>query len=549
MKKRLANWACNAAILTFISFLPSPVHAARILYSVSRDDDFLRVVDPSTGDTVSSVQITLAGKIVSFGNGLATHPLTGQLFALLTLSGQSGRQLVTINPATGVATSIGNTGDQFAGLAFNSSGTLFAVIGDKKNSTGAGLPAETLFILNTTNAAPTQVLVLGHGNDGEAIAFNPTDGLIYHASGNDTGGDGCVPFNPAICVEIFESVNPNTLAVTNIPLSGNYIPRTENYLEVAALTHFAGNVLLLADLNLYEITTTGVVTLVGSLDHVAKGLAFVYGLAPKLPNDFDADADGKSDIGIYRDGSWFVLRSSDGKMTAMGWGGLPQDVPVPADYDGDGKVDIAVYRDGTWFIERSSDGGMTTIGWGGLAQDIVVPADYDGDGKVDIAVYRDGTWLIKRSSDGGMTTVSWGGLPQDIPVPADYDGDGKVDIAVYRDGTWFIKRSSDGGMTTVGWGGLAQDIVVPGDYDGDRKADVAVYRNGAWFILRSSDGGQTSLGWGGLPQDIPVPADYDGDGKTDIAVYRNGLWFIRRSSDGVQTTVDWGGLHQDVPLN
>ena len=83
--------------------------------------------------------------------------------------------------------------------------------------------------LNTSNAAPTQVLVLGRGNDGEAIGFNPNDGLIYHASGNDTGGDGCAPFNPSICVEIFESINPNTLAVTNIPLSGDYAPLSDNY--------------------------------------------------------------------------------------------------------------------------------------------------------------------------------------------------------------------------------------------------------------------------------------------------------------------------------
>jgi hypothetical protein len=72
-------------------------------------------------------------------------------------------------------------------------------------------------------------------------------------------------------------VNPNTLAVTNIPLSGAYAPFTEEYSEVLALTHLSGNVLLLADIdqNLYQITTTGVVTLVGTMDHVVKGVAFV----------------------------------------------------------------------------------------------------------------------------------------------------------------------------------------------------------------------------------------------------------------------------------
>ena len=536
MRKRLTACACLITIgLTLLTVLPA--YARHVLYSISRDDSLLRVVDPSTGETISSVPITLAGRIVSSGNGLATHPVTGKLFALLTLVGQPGRQLVTINPATGVATSIGNTGDQFAGLAFNSNGILFAVVGDKKNQTVGGLPPETLFTLNTSNATPTQMLILGGGNDGEAIGFNPNDGLIYHASGNDTVGNGCP--SSSSCVEIFESVNPITLTVTNIPISGNYAPFTDNYFEVAALTHVSGNVLLLADIdqNLYKITTAGVVTFVGSMDHVSKGLAFV----PKPPDDFDAD--GKADIGIYRNGSWYILRSSDGLVILVDWG-IAQDIPVPADYDGDGKTDIAVYRNGDWFILRSSDGGMTSLGWG-IAQDIPVPADYDGDGKTDIAVYRNGDWFILRSSDGGMTSLGWG-IAQDIPVPADYDGDGKTDIAVYRNGDWFILRSSDGGMTSLGWG-IARDIPVPADYDGDGKTDIAVYRNGDWFILRSSDGGMTSLGWG-IAQDIPVPADYDGDGKTDIAVYRVGTWYILRSSDGVQIAVGWGAVG-DIPVN
>jgi hypothetical protein len=100
------------------------------------------------------------------------------------------------------------------------------------------------------------------------------------------------------------------------------------------------------------------------MDHVAKGLAFIS----KPSQNFDTDGDGKNDIGVYWGGGWFILRSSDGGVTSVGWG-IAQDIPVPGDYDGDGKTDIAVYRDGDWFIHRSSDGRRTLVGWG-IAQDI-----------------------------------------------------------------------------------------------------------------------------------------------------------------------------------
>jgi hypothetical protein len=90
---------------------------------------------------------------------------------------------------------------------------------------------------------------------------------------------------------------------------------------------------------------------------------------PHLPRSVDFDGDGISDIGVYRNGEWFILRSS-GVGQIVAWGGAPQDIPVPADYDGDGKTDIALYRDGTWFIKRSSDNLEPVVVWGGAPQDI-----------------------------------------------------------------------------------------------------------------------------------------------------------------------------------
>lgn len=175
----------------------------------------------------------------------------------------------------------------------------------------------------------------------------------------------------------------------------------------------------------------------------------------------DFDGDGASDIGIYRDGAWSIIRSLDGGVTNFGWGG-PSWIPVAADYDGDGITDIAVYNaNGLWSIVRSSDGGNILIGWSGAAGDIPVPADYDGDGKADLAVYNNASagWSIIRSSDRGLTYRVWGG-PSWEPVVADYDGDGKADITVYNptNGLWSIVRSSDGANTLVGLGGGAQDI-------------------------------------------------------------------------------------------
>jgi parallel beta-helix repeat protein len=107
-----------------------------------------------------------------------------------------------------------------------------------------------------TTAAPTLVRALGRGDSGETITFNSNNGRIYHASGLNT--------------PIFESFVPPSGAITDIPVSGF------EYFEATALTFsLADGLFLMADLdlNFMRVTTGGVVTFVGFMDHTSKGFA------------------------------------------------------------------------------------------------------------------------------------------------------------------------------------------------------------------------------------------------------------------------------------
>lgn len=147
-------------------------------------------------------------------------------------------------------------------------------------------------------------------------------------------------------------------------------------------------------------------------------LAVQFGMNGDQPVPADYDGDKKADFAVRRpsDGVWYILGSTRGFFALQF--GFGTDKAVPGDYDGDGKTDIAVFRDGVWFVSKSSDGSVLSQAWG-MAGDIPVPGDYEGDGKFDFAVFRpsDRTWYILRSFDGGLTAFQFG-LATDIPIPS-----------------------------------------------------------------------------------------------------------------------------------
>jgi len=218
------------------------------------------MIDSADGSTLGGITITLPGLSVTGGTGLARDPQTGDLFALLKIQGRTFPDLAIIDESTGVATTLGNTSDKFAGIAFTDDGTLYGVSGN------GGIIPESLYILSTVDASATFIGFLGNGSDGETIGFNPDDGLLYHASGIGQP-------NQAMNGEILETIDPASLNITNVPLSGF------DYEELSALVYSNGDFFAsdlgdaLVDMpGLLHITTNGVVTFIGDLDHVAKGL-------------------------------------------------------------------------------------------------------------------------------------------------------------------------------------------------------------------------------------------------------------------------------------
>ncbi|HEY4838133.1 MAG TPA: Ig-like domain-containing protein [Candidatus Acidoferrales bacterium] len=261
------------AILCVLGFF-APIAGAAVvpgntlpLYMVHHNDNNIDTLDPLTGQAITTVPITLAGVGVTGGFwGLDQQPGTGTLFAIWKRT-----ELVTINPTTGAMVDIGPIGHNVGGITFATIGstpTLYMVTGasDETNP-------DTLYTLNTSTGAATLVLAFATGNNlGETIAFNPFDGMLYRLYGSGTIGVN----------QFMVSVNPNTLAVTNIPLTG------DTYNQATSLTHWTGNVLLMAghDSNLYLVTTAGNVTNVAPLnagDGDTKGLVFTGAPAPCTP--------------------------------------------------------------------------------------------------------------------------------------------------------------------------------------------------------------------------------------------------------------------------
>jgi hypothetical protein len=169
MVKRAVIFALSVATLI------SPALAQETLYVATGSKGaagVLYTVDPLTAAFTMVAPITTGAGAIGL-TGLAFDPLNGVLYGITGLeSANSPRTLVTINPATGAATVIGTLTDPFFGtvgltdISFRSDGTLFG--SDNR-----------LFTINLATGGLTLIGSTGP-NLGGGLAFN-SSGTLYAA--------------------------------------------------------------------------------------------------------------------------------------------------------------------------------------------------------------------------------------------------------------------------------------------------------------------------------------------------------------------------------
>ena len=168
-------------------------------------------------------------------------------------------------------------------------------------------------------------------------------------------------------------------------------------------------------------------------------VAISFGQAGDVPvvGNWNGSTDGKSKIGVFRNGTWYLDYPGTGSWVGCGAPsvitqdacltfGQTGDVPVVGNWNGsvDGKSKIGVFRNGTWYLDYPGTGSWVGCGAPsvitqdacltfGQTGDVPVVGNWNGsvDGKSKIGVFRNGTWYLDYPGTGSWIAC---GAPSDI---------------------------------------------------------------------------------------------------------------------------------------
>lgn len=242
----------------------SGVAVCMSLYATERNGAVIARLNPDDFTILSSSVIADVGggDVGSGTTGLAADPTTGLLWTVVK-DGGGARILGSIEPTTGLVTTVGVFAEQIAGIAFDEAGGLWALSGQ------AGTTSNAVFTVSLVDASLTLQVDVGNdpaNTDGEALGFHPGDALLYRWSGN---GDP----------KLFGSIDP--VAMTETDIGASLLTAG----EVTAATYipggaFEGSFLVTTRAQeVYRVETDGTFSDIGAtavgIGDYYKGLAYV----------------------------------------------------------------------------------------------------------------------------------------------------------------------------------------------------------------------------------------------------------------------------------
>ena len=247
-------------------------------------------------------------------------------------------------------------------------------------------------------------------------------------------------------------------------------------------------------------------------NHEIYAMSFNGNLQTRLTNnftieDYPAWQSGFliSTVGVYRPttGQWLLRtsNSADNPNLTFTFGGQPGDLPVAGDWNGDGRTDLGIFRNGTFLrgvittttaclrcFPVTTVESMDPLQFG-QAGDRPISGDWDLDGIDDVGVYRSNTsTFLLRVQEGSTVNPCHGCPPQtvvrinttqfgsagDLPVTGDWDGDGRDSIGVFHNGVFQVTNDffETNGSSTFGFIG---DLPLTGDWTGTGRRLLGLF--------------------------------------------------------------------------
>jgi hypothetical protein len=240
---------------------------------------------------------------------------------------------------------------------------------------------------------------------------------------------------------------------------------------------------------------------------------FGAGLPGAIEVTGDWNGDGHTKMGVYYQGFWYLDLIGNGtwdggvvdKQYNFGWSD-PNVIPVVGDWNGDGRTKIGIYYQGFWYLDYDGngiwDGGINdkayNIGWPAVGVTPIV-GDWSGSGTSKVGIYYYGFWYLDYDGNGVFSPVNdksynFGWQATGVtPIMGDWNGDGRAKIGIYYNGFWYLDYDGngvwDGGVNdkayNFGWPGVTPLV---GDWSGTGTAKIGVYTGGYWYLDYNGNG-------------------------------------------------------------